>query len=179
MKGTKVVLPDLQLAAGIIILTGFLLTVSRFMLAYNILNDWDFLFASAIVALIPAVALLALIFKTASYRNCSWRKKWPYVTLIVIIQVYLGSFMTCNAAGYYLNRWLPSGDSYTAEALVLARPQVGFKKYLPTVTIFSNGELGEKKVSRETWISLKEGAFTSVRLQEGLFGYTNILRFGD
>jgi hypothetical protein len=179
MKGARVVLPDLQLVAGIVILTGFLLTVSRFMLGYNVLNDWHFLLASAIVSLLPATALLVFIFRTASYRGCSWSKKWPYVTLTVIIQVYLGSFMFCNAAGYYLNRWLPSGEIYTADVLITARSEAGFKRYLPTVTIFGNDELGEKKVNRETWNSLQEGAIVPVIFQEGLFGYTNIMKFHD
>jgi len=179
MKGAKVVLPNLQLVAGIVILAGFLLTASRFMLGYNVLNDWQFLISSGVVSLIPATFLMVLIFKTPSYRTCSWRKKWPYVTLIVILQVYIGSFMFCNAAGYCMNRWLPSSDAYTADALVMGRSQVGYKKYLPTVIIFGNGELGEKKVSRETWNSLEEGAIVGVILQEGLFGYTNILKFRD
>jgi len=179
MKGAKVVLPNLQLVAGIIILAGFLLTSVRFMLGYSVLSDWHFSVASAIVALIPATTLLVILFRSASYRNCSWGKKWPYVTLIVCIQVYLGSFMFCNATGYYMNRWLPSGESYTADALVMARSEVGFKQYFPTVTIFGNGGLGEKRVSRETWNSLEEGAIVPVRFQEGLFGYTNILQFSD
>jgi hypothetical protein len=179
MKGAKVVLPNLQLVAGIIICAGFLLTATRFMLGYNVLGDWHLLFASAVVALIPATVLLILIFRSASYRDCSWGKKWPYVTLIVCFQVYLGSFMLCNATGYCMNRWFPSGESYTADALVIARSEVGFKHYFPTVTIFGDGGLGEKRVSRETWNSLQEGAIVPVIFQQGLFGYTNILQFSD
>lgn len=179
MKGARVVLPGLQQFAGLLIVTGFLLTVARYMLGYNVLNDWRFLLISALVSLLPATVLMIIIFRLTSYRNCSWDRKWPYVTSIVIIQVYLGSFMFCNASGYFLNRWLPAGDSFTLHALVMARSDMGYKNYAPTVTIFGNGEVGEKKVNRETWNRLREGSIVPVMFQQGLFGYTNILKFPD
>jgi len=52
----------------------------------------------------------------------------------------------------------------------MARPDIGYKSYTPTVNIFGNGEWEEKKGNRKTRNRLQEGSIVPVIVQQGPFG---------
>ena len=87
MLGGQVVLPKLQLLAGLFLLASILLLMLRYWLGFSVLDDWDFLVITGLISLGPTMLILVLIYRSASYKKCSWQKKFPFVTLLVVGEI--------------------------------------------------------------------------------------------
>ena len=176
-KYKKIPLPIFQNLSGAYLALGFVVAfINSFVLGLDVLNGWLFVVYTSMASLLLSVIILFVMFSTKYYRKCSKKEKWPIVTLVVSSFIITGNMLLLNGLGHVANAWLSTGDAFYADAVITSKTRIGYKQYIPHLTVRVNDSSGEKRVSKELWMKYNVGDIVKVRLKEGSLGYTNIVQ---